>query len=283
MYECPRCKYKCDTSTIFKRHLSKKNICSPILRDINIEDIDIEKCKINILLYSCENCSELFTIKSNLTKHKHKCKNIPKDVDTNSFEYLKNIVDKLNKQLEEKDKQIEENRNEIKEKNNQINELIKKSGNTITNNNINFILSYNNSSMAHISDNDMYACLRSCVLSIPNLVQKIHFDPNVPKNHNVYINNIKTDYVMVYNGKLWELKDRNEIIIDMIYKYEFKLEDWCSSEEIQKAYPNALKHLQEYMKKRDKNEEEIMKNMKNEVKLILYNNKNMILETKKKL
>ncbi len=26
MYECPRCKYKCDTSTIFKRHLSKKKI-----------------------------------------------------------------------------------------------------------------------------------------------------------------------------------------------------------------------------------------------------------------
>ncbi len=267
MYECPRCEYSCDTITHFRRHLSKKKICNPILSNIKIEDIDIEKCYKNISLYPCENCNELFKVKSTLQRHIKQNTCIKED--ENSFEYLKKIVDNLNKQIEEKDKQIHE--------------LIKKAGNTITNNNINFILSYNNSSMDHISDNDMYACLRSCVLSVPNLVQKIHFDPNVPENHNVYINNIKTEYVMVYNGKLWELKDRNEIIIDMIYKYEFKLEDWCSSEEIQKAYPNALKHLQEYMKRRDKNEEEIMNNMKNEVKLILYNNKKMILDTKNKL
>ncbi len=276
MYECPRCNYNCDTSTILRRHLYKKNTCNPVISDIKIEDIDIEKCKLSISLYSCENCHELFTMKSSLTKHKNRCKNLPKDVDTNSFEYLKTIVDKLNKQIEEKDKQMQE-------KDKQINELIKKAGNTTTNttNNINFILSYNNSSMDHISDSDMYACLRSCVLSVPNLVQKIHFDPNVPENHNIYINNIKTGYAMVYNGKQWELKDRNEMIENMIYKYEFKLEDWCSSEEIQAAYPNAIKHLKDYTKRRDKNESEVMTNMKNEVKLILYNNKNLVINTKK--
>ncbi len=271
MYECPRCNYKCDTLYNFKRHLSKTILCKPTIEDIKIEDIKIENCK-KPNLYFCKYCDSSFSIKINLKRHQETCK-YKDEEDEKSLEYLTKIVDQLNKQLEE-------NKNELKEKNNQINELIKKAGNN--NNNINITLSYNNSSMDHISDSDMYACLRSCVLSVPNLVQKIHFDPNVPENHNIYINNIKTGYAMVYNGEQWELKDRNEMIENMIYKYEFKLEDWCSSEEIQAAYPNALKHLKEYTKRRDKNESEIMTNMKNEVKLILYNNKKMIVDTKNK-
>ncbi len=261
MYECPRCEYTCDAITTLKRHLYKQKICNPIKDDIKIENIDFEKCKKNILLHSCENCNEFFTAKSSLNRHKLKC---IKEEDENSLEYLKQIVDKLNQQLQEKDKQI--------------NELIKKAGNTF--NTIN-IYSATNPNLEHLTDNDMYACVNSCMLSVPNLVRTIHFNPEVPENHNIYITNFKNNYIMVFNGKQWEIKDREEIIENMININEFRLEDWVSNEEVQKMYPKAMKKFEQYMKKRE--EDGAIDKIKNEIKMLLYNKKDMIIETRNKI
>ncbi len=83
-FECIRCGYKCDSSVILKRHLNKKKLCNPILNDVNITDID--ECKIE-KFYKCDICNEIFTIKSNLNRHKNN------KHDENSLEYLKQIVD----------------------------------------------------------------------------------------------------------------------------------------------------------------------------------------------
>ena len=33
---------------------------------------------------------------------------------------------------------------------------------------------------------------------IPKLLEAIHFNPEKPENHNIYIPNIKNNYVMIY-------------------------------------------------------------------------------------
>ncbi len=271
MYECPRCEHRFDTITNLRRHLSKKNTCNPILNDIKIEDIDLEKCKQDVCLYSCQECNKVFTMKSSLNRHKIKCIK----EDENSLEYLKKIVDKLNEQLQEKDKTYKE---QIQEKDKQINELIKKAGNTF--NTINILYSATNPKLDHLTDNDMYACVNSCMLSVPNLVKNIHFNPKVPENHNIYITNFKNNYIMVFNGKQWEIKDREEIIENMININEFRLEDWVSNEEVQKMYPKAMKKFEQYMKKRE--EDGAIDKIKNEIKMLLYNKKDMIIETRNK-
>lgn len=141
--------------------------------------------------------------------------------------------------------------------------------------------SFNSSTIDILSDDELYECLRSCALSVPNIVQKIHFNNKYPENHNIYITNLKSGYIVVYTGKQWEIKNRDEIITDIIYKYEYKLEDWCSNEEIQIKFPKALKHLKDYNKLRDKNDNNLLENIKNEIKLILYNKKDIPIQTRK--
>ena len=48
--------------------------------------------------------------------------------------------------------------------------------------------------------------------SIPKLIQAIHFNPEKPENHNVYIPNIKNSYAMVWNGDKWDLSNQEDIL-----------------------------------------------------------------------
>ena len=50
------------------------------------------------------------------------------------------------------------------------------------------------------------------------MIEKIHFNPKKPENHNVYISNIKNKYAMVYDGNKWNLKNQDETIGDLIVK-----------------------------------------------------------------
>ena len=53
------------------------------------------------------------------------------------------------------------------------------------------------------------------VNSVPKLIEAIHFNPDKPENHNVYIPNLKNKYAMIYNGKKWDLSNKEDIIDDM--------------------------------------------------------------------
>ena len=41
--------------------------------------------------------------------------------------------------------------------------------------------------------------------SVENLTKSLHFDKNRPENHNIYISNIKDNYVMMYDGDRLEI------------------------------------------------------------------------------
>jgi len=51
---------------------------------------------------------------------------------------------------------------------------------------------------------------------IPRLIRLIHFNPQIPQNQNVRIKNKKEPYLNVFNGKQWELRDKDDTIQDLI-------------------------------------------------------------------
>ncbi len=278
-YKCPRCDHICDDLTIFNKHINRKHKCiSKYGEDI---EINIEKCKI-ISGSICEYCNQEYSNNGNLKKNKKKCK----DKDKNKIEYLEDLIAEFNKKLKEYEDKLNSKDKIIEMRDNQINELIQKVGNnTINNNTINIngnvLLSLSNSNLEHLTDNDMYACVNSCVLSVPNLIRKIHFNPMISANHNIYITNIRNKYVVVFNGKEWEIKDRRETREDMININEYRLEDWVSNEEVQKMFPKAMKKFELYMKKRE--EDGVLDLIKNEINMLLYNKKDMIINTSKNM
>ena len=140
---------------------------------------------------------------------------------------------------------------------------------------INLVLPHNKPNISHLTDLDYYNILGRSLNSIPQMIEHIHFNKNMPQNHNLYISNIKNKYVMAYDGKDWSLKNRDDVITDLINENEMRMEDWLSSEEsIHEKYPNAMKRFDHYlrMKEKDKNLDMI----KNEIQMLLYNKRNMI-------
>ena len=118
-------------------------------------------------------------------------------------------------------------------------------------------------------------CLNRSNFCIPHLIKKIHFNSKKPENHNVYISNIKNKYIMVYDGKKWNLRDRDETIDDLIDNNDFileqKLEEWIENG---KNYPIIMKKFNRYLEKKEKNQ--VINKIKEEIKLILFNNRKII-------
>ena len=245
-YQCPRCGYSVERKGCFSRHLKRKNICKPILSDITLTE----------------------NIKNNLLKNQIVELDQKQEKDSQLKE-MKELVEKLNEKLDKQENKIEE----LLLKNTGITNITNNTNNTIENLNI-MILPYGDTDVSHLKGNDYYKALNKCVLSVPYLINKIHFDKNKPENHNIYIKNKRNDYIMVWDGKKWIVKDQTEVIDDIIRENEYRLEDWL--EEGSKKFPKAAEKFKLYVSKRD--EKGVPEMVRKEVKMMLYNNRDMIQE-----
>ena len=189
-------------------------------------------------------------------------------------ENMEELVKLLNEQIEKKDKQLEE-------QSIQINELIKKAGINIGTQNIQNIqqnikiLAYDNTDLSHLKNSDYLKCLKRSNFCIPHLIEKIHFNPEKPENHNIYISNLKNNYVMIYNGEKWMINDRDESIQNLIDDKESiieqKLEEWIENG---KNYPDIMKKFNRYLEKKEN--DTVLNKIKNEIKLMLFNNRDIV-------
>ena len=282
-YTCIRCGYQTHDKTRMKNHFSRKNLCKP-----KLNDVDINLYKDNILLglpdvlsttntttiddniFKCEYCSKIFKYKQTYYKHLNKCN------EKNQVEEVKISMENLVKLLNQ---QINTYKSELDKRDKQINELIQKSG-IINCNNINIqnninLLSYYKTDISHLTDKDYIHCLNHLNFCIPNLIKKIHFNPKKPENHNIFISNIKNNYVMVYDGKKWNLQNRNESIGDLIDEKELiidqKLEEWVANGN---QYPDIMNKFNNYLHKKEN--DDILNKIKDEIQLLLFNNRSLI-------
>jgi hypothetical protein len=280
VYKCPRCNVDFEIATNLRNHLNRKNKCIPILQDIDIKDIIIENCKIEED-HNCEYCGISCSNKYNLNRHLKSCN----DNDITSTELLKQQLKEKDKQmkeqLKEKDKQMKEQikekdrqtKEQLKEKDKQIEQLIKKAGNTvnnttITNNNTIVLLSFDNADRSHLTDEKKYYLLCRKFMSIPYLIKEIYFNPNVPQNHSIKLNNMRDNLISLHIDNKWIKTDKNELIEKLLDSNERYLEDWANDSIEQ--YPDALEKFQDYLEIKE-NDEEADKKLKHELELLIYN------------
>ena len=296
-YSCPRCGFSTNHKTKYIMHLRRKFICKKIISD---DTLNNEYIKYNILdkiclklsstkihknpqknvelhkkpqnsTFFCNYCEKLFSRSDSLSRHLKKCKEKRKDEENKNN--LVNLVNLLNEKIENKDKQLEE-------KNNQIDKLIKKVGINIGTQNIQQnikILAYDSTDLSHLTNNDYLKCLKHSNFCIPHLIKKIHFNPDKPENHNIYISNLKNNYVMIYNGEKWMINDRDESIQSLIDDKESiieqKLEEWIENG---KNYPDIMKKFNRYLEKKEN--DTVLNKIKNEIKLMLFNNRDIVIK-----
>jgi hypothetical protein len=291
---------KTDTNVCI--NISKKQITQNPndLNQFESEIIDLE-CEINDLnqfeseinhLESekkliCDYCNNIFSTNSNLHRHKRSCK-IKKQKDSEKEDIFKKLFGQLNEQnehLKKLEKKVDNLTIENKElksisidkniNNNNCNNTTNNTQNNI-NNTIN-IVPFGEEDLSSISDKVYKIILKKGYQSVEHLIKYTHFNKNKPEFHNVYFSNMKDIYGLINNGKKWMLSGKEEII-DTLYddKKLFLVEKYDEMKgDMEEKFRTKFERF-----KNDKRKV-VEKNAKNDVKLTLYNNRDIPMNTRK--
>jgi hypothetical protein len=237
-FSCSVCGYSSLIKQHLDNHLNRKKSCGSGVKKIIEIPVKIK----------CEFCDKLFSSLISLRYHiKNNCKlrDAAKDIKI--------------KELEEQLKQA------------------KQVTNNITNNFIIVVNNYEDTSLDKLTDkiyNKLLKDSESAYQIIPSLIKQIHFDPNTPENHNIVLNNRTKNnkHLQIFRNGHWEITDKNTEIDNIINDKETDLSDWVT--EKGQKYPEAMEKFSEYLDQ--KYDEDVAKLMKDEVEMLLYNNRHMV-------
>jgi hypothetical protein len=199
----------------------------------------------------------------------------------NKDEDLKELVRLLNLQLETEreerkkvQKQVENQAKQVENQAKQIEKLMDKLAiqGSFNNNTIHVnLLAYRESDMSHLTTEDYRNCYKKVNHCVKHLIEKVHFNPLKPENMNIYISNMKDKYLMVYDGANWNLANKMEELDRLYEEKEMILEDWLESNPDPILKEKFVKYLN------NKEKDECLNHIKEEIKLLLYNKGNQLI------
>jgi hypothetical protein len=255
-YRCECCNYDTELKTNLDKHMNTKrhkSITEPIK-------------------YECKYCGQNYKHRQSLSKHiKYNCMK-------NKDEDLKEFVRLLNVRLENQDKQLESQSKQIETQSKQIEKLMGKleingSFNTTNIQNNITLLAYEKTDTSHLTDDDYKKCIKKVNFCVKNLIEKIHFNPNKPENMNIYISNMKDKYLMVYDGTNWNLANKSDQLEKLYDDKEIMLEEWLETNKDVEMKEKFLRYLN------NKETDECINMIKEEIKLMMYNKKQICIKT----
>ena len=115
--------------------------------------------------------------------------------------------------------------------------------------------------------------------SVPELIKFLHFNENMPENHNLYISNTRCNEIHLYDGKKYIIDDKDEVL-ETLYdnKADYLEEKYEDCEDLPKP---ARKKFDRFMENKDnkKHKMRLYKTMKK----LMYNNRKVPMKTRKKI
>jgi len=197
-------------------------------------------------------------------------------------------INNLEKQNQQDKKDIEY-KSELKLLREQVSKLIKKQSVqniNITNNKIinnNLMVNINNfgkENLSHITLNDYKKFLTGFFPGFIKFIEKVHFDENMPENHNINISNLKSKYLQIYENNQWTMKQKVDVLDKFIDKKYNMLVDKC--EELEESNQLSEKIIEDFIQfTQNYKDEEAQDNTKSKVSLMLYNNRDKVDKVKK--
>jgi len=210
--------------------------------------------------FKCKKCEKQFLKKNSYYRHmKHYCKNLQCVLDINELYEEKlaqtKIIDELKK----------ENEVLLKSKNMTI------QNNSITNNNIT-INAFGKENLNYISKEYIHGLIREGPYgSIRKLIKYIHFNPDHKENHNIKIPNKRDKYAMVYDGSMWQVKNKKNMITTIADHAYGVIAEHCediTSKKFDRFRDDFESEESRYMKKLAEDTELIILNGQKEIGLL---------------
>jgi hypothetical protein len=163
---------------------------------------------------------------------------------------------------------------------NQQNTKIENQQNIQINNNSIKLLAFGSEDMSYIVDEVYRKILNKGFKSVPAFVQYLHFNKEKPQNHNVYISNMQTNYAIVYDGEDWKLKERDSVLQQLVDDKTGIL-SVKFDELLDRLDEPTVRKFRRFIDQSDDNE--VVTQMKSDLKLVLYNNRRVTEKTKQQL
>lgn len=240
--------------------------------------------------YSCKSCNKTFSSKSSMYRHNRENCIIKKQHDAAKIEIFDRLIklEENNKRLEEENTLLKREMRKMKSIDQTINNIYNSNdtNNTnnglIINNNITLV-GYGNEDMTKLDKSEVLKVLQTGYKSALKLTETVHFNPNYPEYHNIYISNMKDKYAMMFDGTNWMLTTKDDLI-NRIYDdkknyIEENLDAFVDS--LTTARKRALERWLN-TDEDDPNDNPKIKQIKDSIKLLLYNKRNIACEDVKK-
>jgi hypothetical protein len=242
--------------------------------------------------FVCGGCKKHYASRQSLYVHIKTCTvvAVPLTLDritAETIEDLKNTVredrkkhqlerDEYLKKQEEHEKQHEEMKAQIAmllEKHATVNTTNNNTNNTNSHNqsiNIN-INAFGNEKTDYIDEKAFLSCIDKVYKSIPSLLEKIHFDPKHPENHNIKITNKKQPYASIMgNNQKWKTVDRKDAIESMVQK-GYNLLDDSYVEHKNKFSQMKQQNFEGFQTKFEADDKDLVRQLKTEVDMLVLN------------
>ena len=314
-YFCPVCQKEFNSYSGMWRHKQKKHVNKNIL---NIKDKKIKKIKI----YICDSCGFEFTKKFNLLRHTNICnekdtknnsnsvvsnkltdnnqsnvnKNI-NDSDDNEMLFNKNILIELIKNLKKfNNNQNNQNNQNIKIKikiNNEINNgnidnSINKSIDNRQQFNFNIVALGNEKLSDVLTDKEQINILKKNYNCLEHIIKYVHFNEKYPQFHNMLINDLKSNKAFIYDDIKHDFTviKKTDLLHNLIENRVTDIEDFYSrhSDNLQPITKNIIKKfVDNIMIEAENPKSKYLKDKQDSIEILMYNERQIVSETKKKL
>lgn len=228
-YNCLSCEFSTHLKTNFSRHLKTSKHLAKCESSKGHPIPENNTTLISEVKHICKYCNKGFAYKQGLHKHvKNVCKKRQKE-DMKEYTRLLNAPNKTAKSQKEMNRlatelQIENNITGSKDV--QLVNFHKTDYESMSNN------IYKNSAMR----------CNSCVITF---VKYVHFNDAFPQNQNIYISNLSSGHISIYQNDRWEMLDRKVELDNFYDNIQNILDDWARGNK--SKYPMAYEKFQQYL------------------------------------
>jgi hypothetical protein len=231
MYKCSACDFKSDYKSNVVKHINKTKKCA------NVDTFEVIKLNVEI---RCDYCDKEFSDKNGKNRHLKICKFKPNDKSR-----IKELEDKVAELSGKLSSATIHPTNITKNSNNTTHNT---THNNTTNNTINNYITisltpYNDPNMEGMQQY-LEAAIRKTFLSVPSLIENIHFNDEYPENQNICITNKRTKDAKVFDGKKWKTINKDLLLNEMVDTYERELTNFAEEQgntKYIKNYESAMK------------------------------------------
>ena len=267
-YSCLICKEIFNRKQNYERHLKTVK--------------HLKRVEKNNMMFTCEWCTKSFSQSSSLISHQKRCEMLSNNLNLHTNE--QKIIQNKNTQIQIQENQIKEQQLQIENLQRQVSLLFDKvittnhihNQNNIETQNIIVVNSFGNENIDYLTDKTVCRIIQTAPFeSVPQLIEKIHFDPDHPENHNIKITNKKMNYAEIIKNNKWVTANKKEVI-DNVIQNSYHLLDEKFIDNKDTITQKRQERFENFQEKFQEEDEEIMKNIKNQVDLILINGTNNV-------